>query len=148
MAFRAPIALYRAHLGFLLGHRFLMLEHVGRRSGIRRSTVLEVVTETDEAVYVAAGWGSKADWLRNVRADPNVVVHLGSRRFASRASIVDMDEAGAVLAAYADRHPKAMGKLAAFMLDDPGTTTREQVERLATTIPIVELPTSRPAGTA
>lgn len=139
-ALRAPILLYRARLGFLLGHRFLMLEHTGRRSGVVRRTVLEVVTETDEAVYVAAGWGSKADWLRNVRADPDVVVHIGTRRFATRAHTVDPSRARSVLAEYGERHPKSLGKLAGFMLDDPGSTTLEQVDRLADTIPVVELP--------
>jgi hypothetical protein len=30
---RAPVGLYRARLGFLLGPRMLMLEHTGRKSG-------------------------------------------------------------------------------------------------------------------
>lgn len=41
---RAPIWLFRARLGFLLGSRLLMLEHLGRKSGGRRHVVLEVVT--------------------------------------------------------------------------------------------------------
>lgn len=54
-----PIYLYRAHLGFLLGHRFLVLVHEGRRSGRRHETPLEVVRydrSTQEATVVA-GWG-------------------------------------------------------------------------------------------
>ncbi|HTM84573.1 MAG TPA: nitroreductase family deazaflavin-dependent oxidoreductase, partial [Mycobacterium sp.] len=38
---RAPIWLYRARLGALLGSRLLMLEHRGRTSGARRYVVLE-----------------------------------------------------------------------------------------------------------
>jgi hypothetical protein len=38
-----PIYLYRLDLGWLLGHRFLMLVHQGRRSGLLRETVLEVI---------------------------------------------------------------------------------------------------------
>ena len=34
---RAPVWLYRARLGILVGDRLLMLEHLGRRSGRRRS---------------------------------------------------------------------------------------------------------------
>ena len=137
---RAPVLLYRARLGFLLGHRFLMLEHVGRRSGAVRRTVLEVVTDTGDAVYVAAGWGEKADWFRNVRANPRVVVVLGARRFATLAREVDHERASSVLGAYGDHHPKALARLAAFMLDDPGTSTDDRVHRLAETIPVVELP--------
>ena len=40
---RAPIWLYRARLGFLFGERLLMLEHTGRKSGLLRLAVLEIV---------------------------------------------------------------------------------------------------------
>lgn len=142
LAFRAPVLVYRARLGFLLGHRFLMLEHTGRRSGATRRTVLEVVTDTGDAVYVASGWGDEADWLRNIRADPKVVVVLGSRRFATEAREVDAQRARSVLGAYGDHHPKALARLAAFMLDDPGDTTPDRVERLVATVPVIELPRS------
>ena len=33
---RAPIAIYRARLGFIFGSRLLMLEHTGRKTGARR----------------------------------------------------------------------------------------------------------------
>jgi hypothetical protein len=44
LAFRLPIYLYRLDLGRLLGHRFLLLVHQGRRSGLLRETALEVRT--------------------------------------------------------------------------------------------------------
>ena len=36
--FRAPVYLYCWSGGWLLGHRFLLLIHVGRRTGLRRQT--------------------------------------------------------------------------------------------------------------
>ncbi|MFL5517182.1 MAG: nitroreductase family deazaflavin-dependent oxidoreductase, partial [Gemmatimonadales bacterium] len=42
----SPTRLYDWHLGWLLGHRFLRLHHVGRRSGRRYESVLEVVGHT------------------------------------------------------------------------------------------------------
>jgi hypothetical protein len=63
LAFRLPIYLYRLNLGWLLGHRFLLLVHRGRRSGLRRETVLEVVRynpATKESVVLSA-WGERAD---------------------------------------------------------------------------------------
>ena len=62
---RAPVWLYRLGLGGLLGDRFLLLTHIGRKSGQLRQNVLEVV-EHDEATgayVIASGWGDKADWL-------------------------------------------------------------------------------------
>jgi len=140
MLFRAPIGLYRSRLGFLLGTRFLMLEHVGRRSGETRRTVLEVVLNEEDAVYVASGWGASSQWLRNIEVNPSVVFHLGTKRYETTAVIVDQAEAKTVMDAYAAKHSKALGRLASFMLDDPGETLDVQAQRVAETIPIVRLP--------
>jgi hypothetical protein len=61
-AFRIPILLYRARLGGLLGHRFVLIHHTGRRTGLPRQVVVEVVTREPEsgAVVVASG---DADYL-------------------------------------------------------------------------------------
>ena len=40
---RAPVALYRAGWGWLLGRRFVMIEHLGRASHEPRFVVVEVV---------------------------------------------------------------------------------------------------------
>ena len=58
---RLPVHLYHAHLGVLLGHRFLMLIHTGRRTGGRHETVLEVIRYEQGAreAVVAAGWGRR-----------------------------------------------------------------------------------------
>jgi hypothetical protein len=56
-----PIYLYRLNLGLLLGHRFLLLVHRGRRSGLLRETVLEVILyepATRESVVLSA-WGRR-----------------------------------------------------------------------------------------
>lgn len=140
LLFRTPIPLFRARLGFLFGRRFVMLEHTGRKTGRTRRTVLEVVASHPDAVYVAAAWGSKAQWLKNVEADPNVAFFLGSRRYETVAELVPKEEALSVLNEYARAHPRVLGRLAAFMLDDPGETTSEQARRIAESVPIVRLP--------
>lgn len=117
-----------------------MLEHIGRKSGQTRRTVLEVVANHPGAVYVAAGWGDEAQWLKNVRAHPRVVVYLGAKRFRSEAELVTNNEARDLMNEYADRHSRALDRLAAFMLDDPGSTAEEQAERLAAVVPMVRLP--------
>lgn len=140
---RGPIALYRARLGFVFGNRFLMLEHRGRRSGKTRRTVLEVVASRPGAVYVAAAWGARAQWLRNVEADPEVVVHLGARRFDSTGRVVDEMRARSVLAEYAAKHPVAFDRLAGLMLEETGTDTESNVRSTAAVVPIVELSRGR-----
>lgn len=140
MLLRAPIPLFRAGLGFLFGHRFVMLCHTGRKSGQTRRTILEVVVNDPDAVYVAAGWGAEAQWLKNVKANPDVVFYLGSRRFSTRAVVVGVAEAARVMDRYAEAHPKALPSLARVMLDDPGDTPSQSAERIAASVPMVRLP--------
>lgn len=79
-ALRAPIWFYRARLGRLLGQRYLYLAHRGRKSGVRRETVVEVLSFSRAVpeVVVVAGWGAKADWYRNLVAAPALEVRVGA----------------------------------------------------------------------
>lgn len=143
--FRAPVPIYRARLGFIFGHRFVMLCHTGRKTGETRRTILEVVVNDSAAVYVAAAWGAKAQWLKNVQADPAVVFYLGPKKYPTRAHLVSNDEARDVMHRYVTAHPRTLDKLARFMLDDPGETSAEQAERVALSVPIVRLPKTQHA---
>src|SRR5574340_196725 len=86
-ALRLPVPLYHAGLGWLLGHRFLMLTHTGRKSGRKYETVIEVVKHDRQTGthYAVSGWGERADWFRNIQQDPNVVIHVGGGRQAALA---------------------------------------------------------------
>ena len=105
-AFRLPQALYAHHLGWLLGHRFVQLDHTGRRTGRLHRTVLEVLrydAARGEAV-VMSGFGPGADWLRNLQATPHVHVHLGRLHYPAGYRILPLQEAEAVLAEYEHRN--------------------------------------------
>jgi len=102
---RLPGRLYDWHLGWLLGHRFLRLTHVGRRSGRRYRTVLEVVGPAEPGeVVVVAGFGRSADWFRNISALPPIEVAIGRQRFRPVARVLPAEEAAAVLADYERRN--------------------------------------------
>lgn len=105
---RAPIWLYRARLGALLGPRMLMLEHLGRSSGRRRYVVLEIVDRPfDDCFVVASGFGTTAQWFRNVRAEPQVRVWIGSHGPArATARVLEQAEVDRTLSDYRTRHPK------------------------------------------
>jgi len=107
---RAPVWLYRWRLGWLLGHRFLLLIHVGRRTGLPRHTVLEVMEyrpRGPEAI-VASGWGRNADWLRNIEAAPHPQVIIGAQRFTASWRRLASDEAAQVIAGYERRNRLAL----------------------------------------
>ncbi|MFV0252257.1 MAG: nitroreductase family deazaflavin-dependent oxidoreductase [Beutenbergiaceae bacterium] len=116
---RAPIGLYRRGLGWLFGEELLMLEHRGRTSGQIRQVVLEVAGRTDDDTYlVVAGFGERAQWLRNIRADPRVLLSCGRlRRARAFASELDGDQADAVIAGYRHRKPGSWQVLAEAMTE-------------------------------
>jgi len=112
--FRAPRVLYKLGLGRLLGHRFLLLTHSGRRSGREYQTLLEVVhyqPRTRESVVVS-GWGERADWYRNIKAHPAVEVRTGTQRYAPVWRELEPDEADAVVTEYVDQLPSFVRPLA------------------------------------
>lgn len=137
---RLPVGLYRARLGWLLGDRFLMLAHVGRRSGLRRHTVLEVVRhdKTNDTYYVAAGFGENSDWLLNVAKMPDVVVHVGLRQRAAVAERLSPDDAAHEIAEFARRHP-AETVVLARVLGLQWDRTMEDARELARALPMVAL---------
>jgi deazaflavin-dependent oxidoreductase (nitroreductase family) len=87
LAARTPIWLYRLGLGWLLGGRFLMLTHIGRKTGRPRQVVLEVVhhDRDSQTFIVASGWGVQSNWFQNVQKTPQVVVQSGRRRCEATA---------------------------------------------------------------
>src|SRR5579885_2788029 len=99
---RLPLWLYRAHLGWLLGERFLRLTHRGRRTGALRQTVLEVVAHdrpTDTYVVVS-GLGERAQWFRNVQVTPQVTITVGRRQLHMTAVRLDMESAAPIMRDY------------------------------------------------
>ncbi len=84
----------------MLGHRFLLLIHTGRRTGMKRYTVLEIMQWRPNPVemVVMSGFGPNADWLRNIEATPGPEIIVGSERFVAAHRFLDSDEAMQVLA--------------------------------------------------
>jgi deazaflavin-dependent oxidoreductase (nitroreductase family) len=104
--FRAPVYLYRWHLGWLFGRRCLMLSHTGRRTGLRRRTVLEVVEyrEKGPEVVVANGFGPDCDWVRNIQAHHDAEVTVGRRHFSASYRFLNEEEAAQVIRDYERRN--------------------------------------------
>ncbi|ORV96852.1 nitroreductase family deazaflavin-dependent oxidoreductase [Mycobacterium kyorinense] len=134
---RAPIWIYRARAGALLGSRLLMLEHIGRKSGARRYVVLEVIEHPAPDRYVvASGFGAKAQWFCNIQANPRVRVYAGSRAPApATARVLSQDEADRTLAAYINSHPRAWAGFKGVLEKTLGTPITET----NTPLPMVEL---------
>jgi deazaflavin-dependent oxidoreductase (nitroreductase family) len=137
---RAPIGLYRHGLGWLFGNRFLLLQHIGRRSGLARQTVLEVMRHdsVNDRYLVAAGFGDRSDWYRNILAQPEIAIHVGRRRLRARARRLEPEEAFEEISAYVRHHPVA-ARVVARLMGFPIDTTEDKLRTLAAHIPVVEL---------
>jgi deazaflavin-dependent oxidoreductase (nitroreductase family) len=72
----------------------LLLEHVGRRSGERRTTPLLYLQHGEDLVIVASRGGSDAPpaWWLNLQANPHVTVEIRGRRTAVIASETTAEE--------------------------------------------------------
>jgi deazaflavin-dependent oxidoreductase (nitroreductase family) len=138
---RTPIWLYRLHLGWLLGDRFLMLEHTGRRSGRKRRVVLEVVKHDSDSdsYFVVSAWGVKADWLQNLRSTPQAVLRVGRRVLEVRGEEIGIDEAAGVVEEYSWRYPLAFRELTRLFLGEALPPGWRSSRRLAERMPMVVL---------
>jgi deazaflavin-dependent oxidoreductase (nitroreductase family) len=92
-------AVYRATRG-LVGHRLpglppmLLLDHVGARSGQRRTSPLVYVRDGRDLVLVASKGGNPRNpaWFHNLKANPETTVQVGSARLAVRARVASAEE--------------------------------------------------------
>ena len=116
----------------------MLLTHQGRHSGVPRQNVLEVVgyDEHSGVYYVAAAWGERAQWLRNLNANPEAAVTVGRRRIRVVAHVVPAEVAERVLREYSERHRIAQRTLGRLL----GSTDPHE---LASVLPIVALERSR-----
>jgi deazaflavin-dependent oxidoreductase (nitroreductase family) len=57
------------------GGYIMVIVHKGRKTGLIRRTPVNYTIIGDD-IYCTAGFGARADWFRNVMADPNVEVWL------------------------------------------------------------------------
>jgi deazaflavin-dependent oxidoreductase (nitroreductase family) len=90
---------YRA-TGGLVGHRFpgappsLLLDHVGAKSGTKRTSPLAYVADGDNVVLIASKGGHPRHpaWYHNLRANPDATIQIGSRRRPVRARVATPEE--------------------------------------------------------
>lgn len=139
LVLRAPRALYRCHLGWLLGRRFLLLEHVGRRTGRRHTTVVEVIDHdgTTGAMAVMSGWGRTSDWYRNIEVASQARVTFGGKSLVTDVRTLSDSEAVKVLADYERRNRwirpvvrRVLSQLAGFDYDGTDEDRLELVRQL------------------
>ena len=141
-ALRLPVRLYDVGAGRLLGHRFLLLTHRGRRSGRPYRTMLEVVhwDPVQQEAVVMSGFGPSSNWRLNVLAGGAIEVQIADLRFAPSVRSLTQAEAVRVIAVYERRNrvvrPVAravFSRLAGFRYDGSAAAR----DRLVEVLPLV-----------
>ncbi len=106
-----PQLAYAVGLGPLIGRVVLLLTTTGRKSGLPRVTPLQY-EQVDNTIYVGAARGQKADWFRNIVANPYVQVQVQSQRFRGVAEpITDPARIADFLELRLRRHPRMVGAM-------------------------------------
>jgi deazaflavin-dependent oxidoreductase (nitroreductase family) len=91
---------YRA-TGGRIGHRLpgmsgpmLLLDHVGAKSGVKRTTPLLYFRDGDDVAIVASkgGFPKHPAWFHNLLANPETTVQIGSERRPVRARVANPEE--------------------------------------------------------
>ncbi len=116
-----------------------MLTNIGRKSGLKRQVVLEVLyhNKISGEYYVLSGWGEKSDWFMNIRINPEVVVNVGGKRFEALAFQVTSEAAESVISQYAYQHPRAFRILSKRILGADLKITKNSFKKLATYLPVI-----------
>ena len=133
---RAPILLYRAHLGWALGSNLLLLTMTGRKTSRTRRTVVEVVKSSTNAegaptVWVIASRGRYSDWYANVIAGGLTRITWMSHSFTPRIHALNADERFDLLVDYQRRHARAAAMLGKAALGERFTGAHDELRRLA-----------------
>jgi deazaflavin-dependent oxidoreductase (nitroreductase family) len=137
--------LYDSGKGWIVGWLILLLRHTGRKSGKQYATPLQY-EKIDGAYYIGAARGVKADWFRNIQANPQVQVSVGRRNFKALAEPVTNAEKVADFLAYRLKHRPVMIGLMMRMHKLPMKPSRDQLLELGRATAVVVLhPQDEPA---
>jgi deazaflavin-dependent oxidoreductase (nitroreductase family) len=140
-----PRLAYALGLGPLVGRFVLLLTTRGCKTGLPRTIPL-VYERYGEDYLVASARGHSADWLRNIRAHPEVQVQVGKRLFAATAVVTSDAE---LVADYLQRQFERSPRMFGAVLRSEGLSlppTRAELVSLAANRPMVMVsPEEKPA---
>ena len=104
--FKLPLILYRLHLGWILGKRFMRVTHVGRHSGKVYRTILAVLKfdEQTQEIYAVSAWKG-SDWYYNIQASPALEVETGFIHYVPAQRTLSAEEITVTFLEYRRQHP-------------------------------------------
>jgi deazaflavin-dependent oxidoreductase (nitroreductase family) len=121
-----PKIAYRLGLGPLIGRVVLLLTTTGRKTGLERVTPLQYEL-IDGDYYIGAALGLKADWVRNLIADPHVQLRVKNKSYTGKAEVIA--DVGKIVD-YIEYRLKQRPRMVGMILRLDGVSTRPSLEEL------------------
>lgn len=108
--FKIPVWFHKMGFGGwerLVGAEWMLITTVGRKSGKPRDTMVDVMDydKANDTYFVEVAYGSRADWYRNIQANPLFKAHVGRRKFQARAATLANADAGEIMVQFFRRKP-------------------------------------------
>jgi deazaflavin-dependent oxidoreductase (nitroreductase family) len=91
----------------LIGAQWMLITTRGRKSGKPRDTMVDVMdyNKDTDTYYVEVAYGSRADWYRNIQANPLFEARVGRRKFQARATPLPSVDAGELMVQFYRQKP-------------------------------------------
>ena len=131
--FKMPLYLHKFGIVWWIekftGAQWMLITTTGRKSGKSRQVMVDVMKydkETD-TYYVEAAYGARADWVRNIRANPVFYAQVGRRKFVARAVELSADQGEEMLVAFflsAPKYARAVMSLGGLKVKDEAELRR------------------------
>ena len=100
--FKIPVWFHKIGFGGwerLIGAQWMLITTVGRKSGKPRDAMVDVMDydAATDTYYIEAAYGSRADWVKNIEANPRFHAQVGRRKFHASLSTLASADAGELM---------------------------------------------------
>lgn len=108
--FKIPLFMHKIGLGGwekTIGAEWMLISTIGRKTGKRREAMVDVMDydQAADTYYIEAAYGSRADWLKNIKVNPVFGAQVGRRRFKAQARELNPADTGEMLVRFFRRKP-------------------------------------------
>lgn len=109
--FKIPVLIARMGLAGwerLIGVEWMLLTTIGRRSGKKRYSMVDVLVYEKESdtYFIEVGFGKRSDWFCNIQVNPLFEAQVGRRRFHATAEKLPSEQTADVMVDFVRRRPQ------------------------------------------
>ena len=112
LKFFMKVPVWFAKIGFggwekLIGAEWMLITTRGRKSGTPRDAMVDVMDydAASDTYYIEAAYGERADWYKNMQANPVFEARVGGRKFSATATPLSNDGAGELMVKFFRKKP-------------------------------------------